>query len=152
MRDGRRPCLQQVLSGTVLAISRDGKPTASIAARMQLLGQGGWAPLVSCHPSPRRLERGRGTASSPTSEHLLTAPAPRPVLGPVAPPRPAPTGAPAPDLLGQPGPSPAELSLLLPQHLGLSEQGWGLGSAGLGVDPVSTTTCCPALAEPPIFS
>lgn len=90
---------------------------------------------------------GGGTASSPTSECLLTTPAPRPVLGPVAPPRPAPTGAPAPDLLGQPGPSPAELSLLLPQHLGLSEQGWGPGSAGLGVDPVSTTHVLPSLGR-----
>lgn len=146
MRDGRRPCLLQVLSGTILAISRDGKPTASVAARMQLLGRGGWAPLVSCHRSPRRPECG-SMASSPTSERLLTAPAPRPVLGPVAPPRPAPAGAPAPDLLGQPGPSPAELSLLLPQHLGLSGQGWGPGSAGLGVDPVSTTHVLPSLGR-----
>lgn len=127
--------------------SRQGwKSTASVAACTQLLGQGDGVPLVSCHPSPPRPERG-STASSPTSERLLTAPALRLVPWPMAPPRPAPAGAPAPGLLGQPGLSPAELSLLLPQRLGLSGQGWRPGVARPGVDPISTTHTLPSLGQ-----
>lgn len=93
VRDGRWPCLLQVLSGTVLALGRDGNPLPpSCPHAATWAGRRGTSRVF--HPSPPRPECG-SMASSPTSERLLTAPAPCPVPWPVAPPRPAPAGAPA---------------------------------------------------------
>lgn len=153
MRDGRRPCLLHVLSGTVLAISRDGKPTASIAARMQLLGQGGWAPLVSCHPSPRRLERG-GAARLPAPPLSISSP-------PLPHARCSGLWLP-PDLL-PPGLQPQTSWASLARHLlsspyscpstsGFLNRAGGRGRPGLVWTPSPPPMCCPALAEPPIFS
>lgn len=104
------------------------------------------ASYVLSPPLPPRPERG-SAASSPTSERLLTAPTPLPVGGVWPPPDLLQPGLQPQASWASPGLSPAELFLLPPQCLGLSEQGWGPGSAGPNVDPICTTHALPSLGQ-----
>lgn len=102
--------------------------------------------LLCLVTSPRRLERGRHGSSPTSGVFPLTTPAPRPVLGPVAPPD-LPHRAPAQDLLGQPGPSPAELSLPCPSTSGFLNRAGGRGRPGLVWTPSPPLHVLPSLGR-----